>query len=159
MTSCNIDIEQYLGEEITNICSNDYHNKDFNHCAHFVSHILGFRFGYKCRNQTGKGEASDSANIRVQEVFSKCPGVGKWVDKPSSLRFCLAFITAAGNVDLKNKKMLNVGKKHIGIFHKGMIYHYSNGKDKVVKQTASAFSRHYSGNGITVYYGLMPLKS
>jgi len=117
MANCNINIEQYPGNEITDICSNDYHNSTLNHCAHFVSHIPGFRFGYKCYHQTGKGEISNSANIRVQEVFSKCPEVGKWTDKPSSLLFCMAFVTAAKNVDLKKKKMRNMDRKHVGVFH------------------------------------------
>lgn len=156
VSNCKIDIEQFLGETISDICSNGFHKKEDNHCAHFVSHILGFRFGYRCIDMTGQGSKDDSANIKVHQVFSKCPGVDTWTNKPPGLTFCLAFITSSSNVNLKKRKMINHPKKHIGIFHNGMIYHYSNSKDKVVKQTPVAFSKHYTGSKITVYYGAIP---
>lgn len=156
MTDCTVDIEQYLGKNISDICNNSYHKDTDNHCAHFVSHVLGFRFGFKCRDMTGEGTADDSANIRVHQVFAKCPKVGTWDDKPVGTTFCLAFITSASNVNLKTKQMRNHPRKHIGIFHGGKIYHYSNRKNKVVAQTPSIYAKHYSGNDITVYYGSMP---
>ena len=157
MADCNVNLKQYLGSHIKKICSNGYHNIHDNHCAHFVSHVLGFRFGFKCRNMTGKGDMASAASIRVHEVFSKCPQVGEWVSKPVNMKFCLAFMTIKANVNLKNKIMINHPKKHIGIFHNGKIYHYSNSRNKVVEQTPEAFGKHYSGNDITVYYGSMPV--
>jgi len=156
MAACNINIKQFLGANISAICSNSYHKSSANHCAHFVSHVLGFRFGYHCRKMSGKGNLSSSANIRAHEVFSKCPKVGEWSSKPASTRFCLAFVTNASNVNLNTKKMRNHPRKHIGIFHNGEIYHYSNSKNKVVKQKPTAYAKHYSGTDITVYYGTMP---
>lgn len=156
--SCNIDIAQYLDSHISAICSNEYHNDDDNHCAHFVSHILGFRFGYVCRNQTGKGSSSTTANIKVHQVFEKCKTVGKWADKPIAVSFCLAFVTSSSNVNLTTGKMRNIPRKHIGVYHGSHIYHYSNGQNKVVKQTPAAFANHYAGNDITVYYGSIPGK-
>ena len=157
MAVCTINIKQYLGDHISKICSNDYYKNIDNHCAHFVSHVLGFRFGFKCRGMTGKGEMSSAASIRVHEVFTKCPQIGKWDDKPAHMKFCLAFVTSAANVNLKARMMVNHPKKHIGIFHDGKVYHYSNSKNKVVEQTPEAYARHYSGNDITVYYGSMPV--
>lgn len=157
MVGCKIDIKQYLGKSISDICSNSYHNSADNHCAHFVSHILGFRFGYICRSMTGKGSVTDAAAIRVQEVFAKCPKVGKWVDKPVTSTFCLAFVTSAANVNLNTKTMRNHPRKHIGVFYNGQVYHYSNSKNKVVEQTPAAYALHYAGNDITVYYGTMPV--
>jgi len=156
MTTCTIDIEQYLNSNISAICENSYHKNSLNHCAHFVSHIMGFRFGYLCKNQTGKGSKSSAANIKVQQVFKKCQKVGKWGDKPATLKFCLAFVTSAGEVNLKTGVMNNVPRKHIGVFHNTHIYHYSNSKNKVVKQTPAAFANHYSGSDITVFYGTVP---
>ena len=156
MAACNVDLKQYLGNHINKICSNGYHNNHDNHCAHFVSHVLGFKFGFKCRNMTGKGDMSSAANIRVHEVFAKCPQVGEWNNKPVSMKFCLAFVTSAANVNVKTKMMINHPKKHIGIYHNGKIYHYSNSRNKVVEQTPEAYSKHYSGNDITVYFGAMP---
>jgi len=54
MTDCTIDIEQYLEKNINGICNNSYHKNTDNHCAHFVSHVLGFRFGFTCRGMTGE---------------------------------------------------------------------------------------------------------
>jgi hypothetical protein len=156
MGTLNINMEQYLGNPISKVCKNGYHKDSDNHCAHFVSHVLGLRFGFKCRDMTGKGELANAANIRVHEIFAKCPSVGKWNDRPEKLDPCLAFVTSASNVKLKNKFMNNHPRKHIGIFHKGKIYHYSNSKDKVVEQTPEAYAKHYSGSDISVYYGAIP---
>ena len=156
MGAKNINMAQYLGNHISKICKNDYHKDSDNHCAHFVSHVLGLRFGFKCRDMTGKGDLANAANIRVHEIFSKCPKVGEWSDKPESLDVCLAFVTSASNVTLKTKFMNNHPRKHIGIFQKGKIYHYSNSRDKVVEQTPEAYAKHYSGSDVTVYYGTIP---
>ena len=155
-TTCKINIKQYLGSNISALCSNSYHKSTDNHCAHFVSHVLGFRYGFKCKGMSGKGNASESASIRVHEVFRKCPEIGEWSSKKASTKFCLAFVTSSSNVNLKTKTMRNHPKKHIGIFHGGKIYHYSNSKNKVVKQDPAAYAKHYSGKNITVYYGTMP---
>lgn len=157
MVACSVNLKQYLGDHISKICANDYHRNSDNHCAHFVSHVLGFRFGFKCRNMSGKGESATAANIRVHEIFSRCPDVGEWAKKPTSTTFCLAFVTGASNVDLNAKQMRNHPRKHIGIFHNGMIFHYSNSRDRVVEQTPTAFAKHYSGSDIEVFYGTMPV--
>lgn len=146
--------EFYLGNHVSNFCPNDYHDDKDNHCAHFVSHVLGFNFGYTCIMQTGKG--ARGASMRVHELFAQCPEVGIWEDKPPLLDSCLAFVTDMKNVDLKNQTMKNVPKKHVGIFYKERIYHYSNSRDKVSGQGADQFKRHYSGVGIRLYYGTFP---
>lgn len=144
-------LEDALDTHISDHCSQKMVKDDLNHCAHFVSHALGYEFGYQCGNQTSY--PGEGATIRVQEVFSRCPEVGLWADKPAVLKKCLAFITKETNVDLKRKIMANVPRKHIGIFCDGHIYHYSNSNDKVVKQTPAQFSKHYSGKGYAVFYG------
>jgi hypothetical protein len=151
------DLNALLGKNISEICLCDLHSSSLNHCAHFVSHVMKYQFGYTCFNQTGKGKSEDKANIRVQEVFPKCRRVGKWADKPADLKKGLAFITHKNNVDLENKTMVNVPRKHIGIFIETTIWHYSNSNNKVVSQTPEQFSNHYSGEGITVFYGEFPL--
>lgn len=147
-------LSNYLGKNIKDICTNGYHNNNDNHCAHFVSHVMGFSFGFLCRMMTGKGNGG--ATIRVHELFAKCGSVGQWEDKPSQVSSCLVFVTSRANVDLKSRKMANVPKKHVGIYHNKEIYHYSNTQDKVIKQTVGLFSKHYRGNDITVYYGELP---
>jgi hypothetical protein len=151
------DMNALLGKTISEICLCEFHGADFNHCAHFVSHVMKYQFGYTCFAQTGKGEAENKANIRVQEVFPQCRTVGRWDAKPATITAGLVFITAASNVDLANKTMVNVPRKHIGIFIETTIWHYSNTRDQVVSQTPDQFSHHYSGRDITMFYGEFPV--
>lgn len=144
----------YLGKSMSQICPNGYADPNDNHCAHFVSHAIGFRFGLTCgQMKTGPGP---SANIRVQEVFHQCPAVGAWSQKPVVLVSCLVFITNSSNVDLKNRIMTNVPRKHIGIFSNGSIWHYSNSKHSVVSQTPDQFSNHYPAPSNSMFYGRVP---
>lgn len=147
--------KDYLGKHIKDICGNEYRSESDNHCAHFVSHVKGIKVGFLCRGMTGKG--TGGASIRVHEIFAKCPKVGKWDDRPTTALNCLAFVTDSRNVDLASKKMANVPRKHVGIFSGGMVYHYSNSQNKVVKQTPAQFNHHYSGENIEVYYGTFPV--
>jgi hypothetical protein len=145
-------LNAFVGKHIKDICGCEFHGDAFNHCAHFVSHAMGFHFGYTCKQQTGKGKIG--ANIRVHELFKQCPEVGEW--KACKATSCLVFITAASNVNLKTKVMANVPKKHVGIYLNGTIWHYSNSKRKVVTQTPEEFSHHYPGKNIALFYGTFP---
>ena len=145
------ELNKFVGKNITGICTNGYTNAADNHCAHFVSHALEYTFGYTCRAAgTGKGPA---ANLRVHELFGRCPSVGRWDDKPDDLKTCLAFVTARTNVQVPNKLMANVPKKHVGIFIDGTIWHYSNSHHKVMTQNPEDFSHHYPGPDIELFFG------
>lgn len=150
------ELDKFLGKHIKDICDCEYANDAHNHCAHFVSHVMGYKFGFTCKGMTGKGKGS-GANIRVHEVFSKCKEVGEWDSATKPPGDCLAFVTGKSNVNLASKTMTNVPRKHIGIFCGNMIYHYSNSQRKVVKVTPAQFAHHYSGNDIKVYYGTFPI--
>lgn len=148
------DLDALLGREITTICTVGYTNRNDNHCAHFVSHALGYRFGFTCAGMVdGPGPP---ATIRVHELFPRCPSVGRWNDKPASLTQGLVFITRASNVNVAAKTMVNVPRKHVGIFIGGFIWHYSNTRDQVVKQTPAEFSRHYAPPDNAMFYGELP---
>jgi hypothetical protein len=145
-----------LGKHIRDICTIGYAADSENHCAHFVSHVLGYKFGATCHTMAnGKGTP---ASIRVQDVFSHCLQVGKWDDIPSPLYWGLVFITNASNVNINAKQMVNVPRKHVGIFIGGMrsIYHYSNSQHKVVTQTPAAFSNHYAAPDNAMFWGSAP---
>src|SRR6185436_18101662 len=117
-------LSTYLAKTIGEICPNGYANAADNHGAHFVSHVMGYGGGVTCltmRRGTGFG-----GNIRVQELFPRCPTVGTWDSRPATMTSCLVFITNASNVDVTKKTMNNVPRKHIGIYLSGLIYHYSN---------------------------------
>jgi len=144
----------YLGKNISEICKLGYDNPHDNHCAHFVCHALGYQFGFTCREM--KNGNGTPANVRVQEVFSHCPTVGSWASRPAGLSTCLVFITKASNVNLANKVMHNVPRKHVGIFSHGTIYHYSNSQHRVVQQTPSQFATHYSPPHNEMFYGSLP---
>ena len=148
----------FEGKHISKICSNGYFVNLDNHCAHFVSHVLGFDFGYTCRQITGKGQTG--ANVRVHEVFGRCPQVGKWAVH-SNPGAHLVFVTRASHVDLNGKRMANVPQKHVGICLNGRIWHYSNRLHKVLSQEPGQFMeyfrKNYLGADITLFYGLFPV--
>ena len=144
----------YLGKSIADICQNGYTSSHDNHCAHFVSHVLGYTFGVTCKMMgTGNGPA---ATLRVQELFPRCPSVGVWSLRNASLHTCLVFITRASNVNLAGKVMANVPRKQVGIFLGGAVWHYSNREHKVVKQTPAQFARHYPAPDNAMFYGSLP---
>jgi hypothetical protein len=147
-------LNAFLSKPIGQICPNGYTNDADNHCAHFVSHAMGYGFGATCRMMS-RG-TQPGANIRVQEVFAQCPSVGTWDSRPNTLPSCLVFITRASNVDLANKVMNNVPRKHVGIFMTGMIWHYSNSQRKVVQQTPEQFSHHYAAPDNAMFFGSLP---
>ena len=149
-------LEASLGKNISQICDGRFHNKETNHCAHYVSHLAGFDFSFNCKEF--KGGNGSPANIRVHEIFSECPKVGNWSDADLT-REQLVFVTKVSNVDVTNKKMTNVPQKHIGIFADGLVYHYSNSRDEVVKWTPEkfleTFDRIYSGKQ-GLFFGALP---
>jgi hypothetical protein len=148
------DLDALLGQNISQICGNGYDAPNDNHCAHFVSHAASYAFGTTCRSM--KAGTQPGATIRVQELFARCPVVGRWDDRPASLLTCLVFVTAAGNVRIKQHQMDNVPRKHVGIFISGTIWHYSNSQHKVVTQTPEQFIHHYPGSDIALFYGSLP---
>lgn len=41
-------LSSYLNKNIRDICPNHFDDNNLNHCAHFVSHMLGIGIGYTC---------------------------------------------------------------------------------------------------------------
>lgn len=137
-------LESALGKSIDRICPNSFHDLTHNHCAHFVSHMLGFDFSFTCREFKGGSKAG--GNIRVHELFARCPRVGPWDEAPlGSGKPLIAFVTRRDVVDVGRKMMENIPQKHVGIYHDGHIYHYSNTPDKVVKWTPEKFLEVFEG--------------
>ncbi|HYE45291.1 MAG TPA: hypothetical protein VEA44_05905 [Caulobacter sp.] len=140
-------LEGYLGKNINRICGNRFHDPSANHCAHFVGHALGLTASYNCVDF--KGGSKPGSNIRVHETFSHCSKVGDW-NKADLTRTQLCFVTRKNAVDLAAKTMMNIPEKHIGVFHDGWVYHYSNTNDAVVKQRPAdflaRFQAAYSGD-------------
>jgi len=147
-----MNLQQLVGKHIKYICNNDYTTNSDSHCAHFVSHVLGFKFGYTCDKQVRNPSVKPGASIKAQEVFSKCLKVGHWSDRPSGVIRYLAFATTATRVNLTNKIMPNIREKHVGIFYQGHIYHYDNKLNMVLQVSPDKFGRHY-GSKTNVFYG------
>src|SRR5262249_34131268 len=122
-----------------------------NHCAHFVSHVLGLKFGATCY-MLGAGKVP-GANVRVQEVFGRCAKVGAWSPESTKMDMCLVFITNAGNVKLAQRVLNNVPRKHMGIYTTSFIWHYSNTLRQVVKQSPEEFSKHYPAPDNAMFFG------
>lgn len=156
MSDLKTKLESILGNSISKICPNNFHDPSANHCAHFVSHITGLDFSYNCKDFMGG--VKQPGNIRVHEVFARCPKVGKFEDAPKG-RAVLVFVTKAANVDIKKKVMVNIPQKHIGVFVDDYVYHYSNTKDMVIKQKPNEFfdtyEKIYSGTQ-GLFFGTIP---
>lgn len=151
-----LDLDAYVGKNINEICKNGFDDPAVNHCAHFVSHVLGMSFAMTCKKLTGK--PNPGANVRVQEIFPQCPKVGKWSDADLS-RTQLIFVTLASNVDLAAKTMVNIPKKHVGIYRGGKVYHYGNTADKVTVDTPASFKTKFDatyGPGQGYFFGHIP---
>jgi hypothetical protein len=153
------DLEALLGKNISALCGNRFHDPNANHSAHFVSHVLGLSFGFNCRDYSqGKAEG---ANLRVHEIFAQCPRVGWWEDADER-EDCLVFVVRRDAVDLARRKMQNIPRKHVGIYSNGLIYHYNNSRDRVVKQTPADFLKRfrslYAGDQ-ALFFGTFPRAS
>ena len=142
------DLDGYVNKHISEICGCSFIKDDDKHCAHFVCHATELRFGLTCFGITGKGSRNTGANIRVQEVFPQCRRVGRWSDKPADLTKGFIFTTQTKNVDLKNKTISNVPRKHIGIFIDIFVWQYKNRLRHVIRQNTSGVQSTLFGNRI-----------
>jgi hypothetical protein len=102
-------LEAALGKSINIICPNNFHDPSHNHCAHFVSHMANLTFSFNCVEF--KGGNKQAGNVRVHEIFEKCPKVGRF-DEANLSEVQLVFVTRKSNVDLERKKMGNIPQKH-----------------------------------------------
>jgi hypothetical protein len=147
-------LDASVGNSIAAICPNGYTSHAENQSAHFVSHALGYRFGVTCQ-MTSHGR-EPGATIHIQELFQNCRAVGVWSLRPRSLSPCLVFITRAPSVNLGAKTMSNVPRQHVGIFMNGFIWHYSNSRQQVIKETPSQFRLQYPSADTAMFYGSLP---
>jgi hypothetical protein len=143
-------LEPLLGQTVTEFCGKYGKVADsFNHCAHFVSHVLTLRVhaAALCSNVDGSTYPyEDRRNgfcIRVNQVFNATKNRRRWTsdDKPGK---CLIVATIKDNIFQTDPVTIgDQSKKHIGFFVNGTIYHYSNTKDRVIKQSLGDFKNHF----------------
>jgi hypothetical protein len=158
-------IGRSLHKKISDLCPFSLaKNNSQNHCAHYVSHIMGYELsGTTCKNFTwdDKQKEARGATIRVDDLFSKSPETGLLANKPASMNECLVFVTLASNVNKVGNKLAmgNHPRKHIGILSKGKVWNYSNSNNKVVADPLATFKTKFSsayktpGTTVEFYYG------
>jgi hypothetical protein len=147
----------YLGKSIAEICPNGFASASESHGTHFVAHVLGYRFGVTC--QTMAAGRLPGVTILAQDLLRKCPAVGAWALRPTSLASCLVFMTRVGSINLATRAMANVPRKHVGIFHGGFVWHYSSSQGKVVKQPLAQFAQTYPPPDNGMFYGTLPMST
>ena len=148
-------LDSFLGKTISEICLNKFHDNSANHCAHFVSHVLNLNFGFDCK--AFKGGDQSGANIRVHEIFDQCPSTSE-INQSNSQTPGIIFISKSSNFVTSEAKttLRNVPKKHVGILLGKLVWHYSNGQNKVVSQSMGQFLNHYSGQTNSLWLGSWP---
>jgi hypothetical protein len=143
------------GQAITAICTTGFTNADMNHCAHFVSHALDLTIGTLCGSM-GWATRGQGATIRVNEVFNYCTNRGAWDARDGTWNACLIFVTVNGNVTGDPPIMGDHPRKHIGLHMGGEVWHYSNGQDRVIRESVAEFQARFRsayGANISFYHG------
>lgn len=152
------DLVRYVGQSISDVCSNGFSSPSQNHCAHFVSHALGIQIGMLCGDMT-YATRKTGASIRCDELYNGLQLRGTWDKRPSTDNGLLIFVLSARN--MVNGRMLNVPQKHVGIHFMGQVFNFSNSQHKVVADPSveafhNKFKSVYAGNDISLFYGVAP---
>lgn len=124
-------------------------NNSENHCAHYVSHIMGYELpGATCKNATwaDKQKAAKGATIRVNDLFKSALVTGTLANKPAALTECLIFVTLASNIKTVGAKLVmgTHPKKHVGILFQGNVWNYGNSQNKAVADILALFQSKFS---------------
>jgi len=144
-------LEGWVGKTLDDFCGQYGSAGDaFNHCAHFVSHVLKLHIpgAALCSNVDGTKYKYEDRRagfcIRVNEVFNSLANRDFFEAKSATGTF-LMVATIADNITSKKPLLIGtMSKKHIGFAENGMVYHFSNLRDVVVKQSFAEFGDHYS---------------
>jgi hypothetical protein len=145
-------LKSYVGQPISNICPNGYDAGTDNHCAHFVAHVLQLDFGLTC---AGMRRGSVGANVRVHEIFDRCPQTREVLECPTTGEG-LIFVSAVTSFHGAPVRIRNVRRKHVGLVMSGTVWHYSNRQGKVVEQTVAEFLFHYPRQNNALWWGAFP---
>ena len=159
------DLGRSLNKNISALCPFSLgKDNSRNHCAHYVSHIMGYELaGPTCKNFTwaDKQNPARGATIRVDDLFKNSPETGLLSAKPAAISECLVFVTINSNVTKVGSKLVmhDNPRKHVGILSQGKVWNYSNSHNKVVSDLLATFitkfTHAYRTPGATVefYYG------
>jgi len=165
------ELDFMVGDHISKTCNSALAKiNSQNHCAHFVSHALNIhkKGTADCKTFTYKDKhnpAVKSSFIRVNELFNNCKKRGKWDQATTCDSYRLIFATRESNIDSAKTPpvMQDHPVKHIGIYHNGYVWHYSNTLRQVKKdllaEWINTFTRVYADkknpeNEVVFYYGI-----
>lgn len=146
------------GKTIADLCNTGLTDGSLNHCAHFVSHALDITVGMRCGNMA-YATRGQGGSIRVNEVFNHCVDRTTWAGRNTGYNASLIFVTLTSNVQAGAGGQLVMSehpRKHIGIHLGGEVWHYSNGQDKVIRESVADFESRFRsnyGSNITLYQG------
>jgi hypothetical protein len=147
-------LESYLGQPIKNVCPHGYDAGSDNHCAHFVAHVLQLDFGLTCAGMKGH-RGFGGANIRVAELFTRCPLLHEVVECPTTGEGII-FVSAPSSFKHAPAQIANVKKKHVGLVMNGIVWHYSNKRHRVENEPVSEFLFHYPAQDNALWWGGFP---
>ncbi|MFN3416383.1 MAG: hypothetical protein ACK4ZD_08730 [Caldimonas sp.] len=164
MLHTTVPLADAVGKHISHFCAFDLGKNDgANHCAHLVSHLMGYEFDATCKNASlaEKQRPEKGACIRVDEIFNRLRETGPWDERPAHLQTCLIFVCRRSNMrHLDHRpRMESSAAKHIGIHLADTVWHYSNRSDQVVSDRVAdfrtKFRRQYqlAGDPVEFYYG------
>ncbi len=137
-----------VGKHIKDICPHGYANPALNHCAHAVSHILGYegRPGAStCKNQKldTKSNREIGALISVDDIYNAMHIKKSFQGAlPAAFHRGLVYVTTAGN--MIGTKMNDGGLKHVGIWDAGRVWHYGNTLNHFTSDTLAEFIRKFT---------------
>ncbi len=151
-----------LGKHINQICPHGFANPRDSHCAHFVSHVMGYSGRSTCKNQQLKTKDNREPGVllRVDEIYNVLHHRGMFENNlPSNFNQGIIVVTIKTNVEGPNIKQHPL--KHIGIWHANKVWHYSNGRNQVVMQTLGKFQKDFTasyyqrsnGKKVVYFYG------
>ena len=154
-------LEGYVGQTVDQICDCGFGRPgdEHNHCAHFVSHVMGYTFGAVCTQMVRRTPANEGRGrtIRVNDIFNNCPVRGTWDSKPETLHHCLIFavhrqgVLATTPVTISSQR-----RKHVGIYLNGSCYNYHNNRNEGVRSDGVDRFRTLYGRGTRVFYAEFP---
>lgn len=154
-------LQGFVGKTVEDFCKvfgkkGDSHN----HCAHWVSHALGFRFGKLCISMSWeyRRDFDKGRTMVVSDLFNACTERGPWTNKPEDLSCCLIFGILEKGVSRRGGTwtMDNIRQKHVGIYLSDECYNYHNRKDEGVRVDGVSFFQNVYGKGTVALYAKIP---
>ena len=139
-------LNSYLGMHIKDICLNQFDGNEYNHCAHFVGHVLRVGHGKTCRRMVHRSHhLIDGASILVDDLFDVSPNTRELLEC-STTGEGLIYVSAPTSFEQIGSnvhRIKSVKKRHVGVYLDGTVWHYSNSQRKVVWQPVADFFNHY----------------